>query len=693
MKFTPFVLAIQLLFNLQSFGKDSQIRLLARNCKDSVILRWAPTNSKNWDEMLKYGFRLERLELSGQDVASKANPIQLGPDSIRAMSLENWTKAFSPSHPYAWEAAQAFYGKQFNAQRPGNDAPNGGVQNEDIAIRLSRALLMADQDAATAKSLGLRWCDKAVPNKGRVKYRVICLHPAYNATAEVVVDFDEPIAPTPLAPSLEAESGFKRIKLRWKAGADAQKFSAFWLEKSLDFSNTWIPISQQPIPNAHTALISDTTKQYIYFTDSLIAENYKPIYYRIQGITPFAEKSHYSTVLIATGIDKNAPPQPIIKVVKDIGGKLQVRWDYPSLPPDFAEFRIGRSVSNLGPFTRVSRGVLADTSRSWTDSEVDTKNDNCYVVYAYDKSGLFSVSLPANGFLLDSIVPGKLDKPKGSIDSNGVVRLHWKAGVDEDIMGYRVFVMVDPKKGARMLTPMPIRDTTFIDTISLNTNARKAFYAVSAVDRGFNTSVRSDMLMLILPDTTRPLKPRINGFKVRGKVVDMQMIPSTSPDVKEYRLLRRDMGQDNWSAIHTWKRNQFKKEYRDTSVKAEAAYQYVLIAADSAGNISNMDKSLSVRVVPIESRDDVKNLRAGFNKGKKMVTLDWDKPNSPVDHYIVYRGKDGSLPLPLTKADGNLNHFEDIDYPGKGKYRYMLKVVYRDLGESSYSVAEEIDVN
>jgi fibronectin type 3 domain-containing protein len=206
-------------------------------------------------------------------------------------------------------------------------------------------------------------------------------------------------------------------------------------------------------------------------------------------------------------------------------------------------------------------------------------------------------------------------------------------------------------------------------------------------------SVQSDKLMLIMPDTIRPLKPRINGFKVRGNVVDLQLLPSTSPDVKEYRLLRRNMGQESWSPIHIWNRKEFKKDWRDTSVVAQASYQYMLIAADSAGNISDMDKSLSVRVVPIESRDDVKNLRAAFNKGKKMVTLDWDKPNSPVDHYIVYRGKDGQLPAVFSKADADATHFEDVTYPGNGKYMYLIKVIYKDLSESPYAVSKEIITN
>jgi len=687
MKLILLISSIGILFHTVLLGQNKPIRFSAKNYKDSVVLRWAPSNETEWNQFRTYGFRLECIDLGAAEPAKKVKPVQLVADSIRLSSWENWKKTFPQNHPFAWRAAEVLYGKQLVSNHLGNDAPVG-ISSQ----RFADVLLMADQDAAIASAMGLRWCDKT-KGKTKVVYRLISLNPARKDTTVTEIDFEKPPATTPIPPYLDSESGFKSVKLRWNAGSDSRQFSAFRIERSLDFSSSWNLVSPHPIPNVHHAYNADTSTHYIYYTDSLITENYKPIYYRIQGITPFAESSYYSAVVITMGQDKNAPPLAVIKEVKDIGGKLRVRWDYTSLPSDFAEFRIGRSVSNLGPFTRVSRGAIADTSRSWIDSEVDVKNDNCYVVYAYDKSGLFSVSLPANGFLLDSIVPAKVDKPKGSIDSNGIVRLHWKAGADEDIMGYRVFMMDDSKKGARMLTPMPVRDTSFVDTIPLNTGARKIFLSVAALDRGYNMSPQSDKLMLTMPDTIKPLKPRINGFKVRGRFVDMQLLPSTSPDVKEYKVLRRDIGQESWKTIVTWSKKEFKKDWRDTSVVAQASYQYVLIAADSAGNISSMDKVLAVRVIPVEFRDEVKNLRAKFVKSRKIVTLDWELPQSPVDHYIVYRGKDGNIPLPFTEADGNLIHFEDAEYPGKGKYRYMLKVVYKDLGESPYSVTEEIDVD
>jgi len=114
---------------------------------------------------------------------------------------------------------------------------------------------------------------------------------------------------------------------------------------------------------------------------------------------------------------------------------------------------------------------------------------------------------------------------------------------------------------------------------------------------------------------------------------------------------------------------------------------------DSAGNVSDMAPTVDVRVVPKVSKGEVKNVRVAFNKENKVVALDWDKPDAPVSHYEIYRGKDGRRPITLTTADGSVTHFEDVSYTGKGKYIYMVKAIYKDKGESPMSVAKEISID
>jgi fibronectin type 3 domain-containing protein len=135
-----------------------------------------------------------------------------------------------------------------------------------------------------------------------------------------------------------------------------------------------------------------------------------------------------------------------------------------------------------------------------------------------------------------------------------------------------------------------------------------------------------------------------------------------------------------------------RKEYRDNSVKGSEYYQYTLVAIDSAGNASDMAPTVDVRVIPNVSKEAVKNARALYNKEKKVIELTWDKPIAQVDYFVIYRGKDGKRPLSLTTAEGNALRFEDSSYTGKGKYVYMIKAMYKDLGESPYSVAKELVV-
>jgi hypothetical protein len=382
-----------------------------------------------------------------------------------------------------------------------------------------------------------------------------------------------------------------------------------------------------------------------------------------------------------------------MKDPKDIGGKMQVVWEYLDVPKDFKEFRIGKSNVINGPFELVDKVILPSSARTWVDNSFDALGENYYVVYAYDTTGNMSVSLPAYGFLLDSIAPGKPDRPTGSIDTNGVVRIHWKLGPDQDIMGYRVYFANAADHEYSIKTPKPLRDTAFVDTITLNTLTKKIYYKIAAVDRNYNHSIYSEVLMLMKPDILKPVEPLFAGYKVNEQEVILQLVPSSSKDVKEHRLMRRESGIEAWSEISKWQKPEVKKEYRDNSVKGAAYYQYTLVAVDSAGNVSNMAPTVDVRVVPKVSKAEVKNVRAAYNKENKVVALDWDKPEAAVSHYEIYRGKDGRRPITLTTADGNATHFEDVTYTGKGKYVYMVKAIYKDKGESPMSVAKEISID
>jgi hypothetical protein len=83
---------------------------------------------------------------------------------------------------------------------------------------------------------------------------------------------------------------------------------------------------------------------------------------------------------------------------------------------------------------------------------------------------------------------------------------------------------------------------------------------------------------------------------------------------------------------------------------------------------------------------------ASYLKDKRVIELKWTKPAGEVDYYILFRGKDGKRPVSLTTIDGTNPRFEDNSYTGKGKYVYMIKAVYKDKGESPFTVFNEVVV-
>ena len=121
-------------------------------------------------------------------------------------------------------------------------------------------------------------------------------------------------------------------------------------------------------------------------------------------------------------------------------------------------------------------------------------------------------------------------------------------------------------------------------------------------------------------------------------------------------------------------------------------YEYTLVAIDSAGNVSDYAPTVDVRVIPKQTKEQIMQPVATFLKDKRTIELKWAKPAGEVDYYAVFRGKDGKRPVSLTTTEGTAIRFEDTSYTGKGKYVYMIKAVYKDKGESPFTVFNQVVV-
>lgn len=683
-----FLLAVNIFAQTENESLDSikNITVLANIKSNEVIIRWAPPNYIAWSRGNDIGYKVIRFRVNF-DGKKPVEAQQVGNDTIKPLPLEAWKSKFPQNHQFAPIAAQALYGKQFRISEQNFDAANVRTLSLEQELRYSFALYAADMDADVADALGLRLVDKSIEKDEQYLYAIIPYDLSRMDTGFVFVDTRFPTE-IPKAPDLEKNEMENQIELRWSREEYQPEFTAYWIERSEDGKN-WKKLNQTPYLQA----TQDPTQQpdkYIYYTDTLIARNYLLYKYRLIGITPFAELSEPSNILEAMGRDRTSPEPAVITSIKDANGNIELEWKLENPPSDLKGFIIGRSGSIGGQYEPITSDLLSPSTRKFVDRNPDRIDENYYIVFAVDTASNVSASMPAYGFLIDSIAPAKPIGLTGTIDTLGIVTLRWPLGDDPDITGYRVYFANAENHEFSNLTPYPIQDTVFVDTISLNTLTKEIFYQIAAVDRNFNHSVRSDILKLVKPDIVPPVTPLISDYLVTDTAVVLNIIPSSSDDVAEHILFRKGEKQTDWSEVMAFKNNSnFSNKIVDKDVTGPNYYLYSLQAVDSSGNKSELSPIVGVKVKQNLTGFNIDNLTASFDTQKKVVVLNWQKPKSNFNYYVIYRKVNGGKFENYASLDSDKIAFTDNELIYQGEYQYGIKAVSGNA-ESTITISSPV---
>ncbi len=669
---TPWTLLVTALCSVLCTPLNAQrVTATALNLQDSIVVRWAPTTVQAWERFNTYGCRIERVDVAAVPVPA---PVRLSTDTLRPLSLERLKARFGTSHPYAPVVAQALYG---SAMRPNSgdlqamrDAAN------EATLRWSLCALYADIDPHIADALGYRWVDRSIAANGRYLYRVILLDPAGPDTALIAVDRRWGVVPITPGPAVHAEEGEGKIGIQWEREAVQGLFSAYWIERAQG-TGPWQRLNKTPF----VPMDNERAKAFLFnYTDTTIARDYLPYRYRVLGISAFGQVSLEAPVITAMGRDRTAPPSPEMKGVNDERGRLVVYWDQPAGAADLKGFHVEKTHQTGAAFVPLHAGLLPASTRHFTDTSRYLLSGNFYRVVAVDTAGNRSISMTGYGTLADSIAPAAPMGLTGSIDTSGVVTVRWPSGPEQDLLGYRVFFANAADHHFNNLSPEPMQDTVFRDTIPLRTLTKDIYYRVVAVDRSFNHSAMSTVLRLVKPDIVPPVAPVIERYQVNDSAVMIHFIPSSSPDVARHMLLRRKAGESEWREVIAWTVNDQRRTWTDRTVASATAYTYLMQAVDSAGNASARSVPLEVRLSGRNERPGVENVKALHLD--EVVQVAWSAPKGPVKYYVIYRSKDGSTAASIGSAKGTSNTFADNKVPGKGNYRYAVKAVYADGGSS-----------
>jgi len=670
--------------------RTANIEAIGKSYGDSIVVRWAPDKPAAWMLGNKHGYLVERGVIGVDTNFFKAEFQVLTPDTLRTWSLETMREYFGPDDQFAAITAQAVYGESFVPQS--NQLGTEGIFDlaKEQENRYSFSLFAADNAPMVANALGLRIADQNIKPEETYIYRIISMVPdsMYKVDTGYVVVTASEVEEIPQPPEVNATGLENAIELQWDARLHLQAFTGYYIERGNKRGRKWERVNSMPLILATPDEAYQEAYLYAY-TDS-VAENYEPVTYRIRGITPFGELSGPSNEVLTYGRDRTPPSPPVdINAVNESEESIAITWKKSMQESDFEGFYVQKATTPEGPFVFLNEEPLSPESKRYVD-KTNIHGENYYQVVAVDTAGNAAPSLVAYAVIVDSIPPAQPVALAGNIDTAGVVTLWWKTGEAPDLMGYRVYFANQEDHEFTNLTPYPIQDTVFLDTIVLRTLTEEIFYQVVAVDQRFNHSIPSEILKLKKPDIIPPVMPIFDELVVTDTAVYIAWTNSTSDDVIHNRLYRRAENAEAWKVVHEVDSSEMTVTFSDLDVEPKQVYYYTLEAFDDDGLSSGKCLPISARIYDDGVRADIQNFDVAYNKEGKSMDLSWLYEKSEAHYYVVYRSYNGSSFTVYTSVEGNKNNFSDTDLLGSGTYVYAIQAIHNDGGQSKLTDTIEI---
>jgi fibronectin type 3 domain-containing protein len=673
------------LLSSQAFAQE-RIQAIGKAHADSIVLRWAPNNPTAWQLLNNFGYQVERYTiLRNGKMLDQPEYIKLSSEALVPQPLAQW-ETLAEKDKYAAIAAQAIYGATFEMTESYSSSMvqvfNAAKEQEQ---RFSFALLSADLSAQVARHAALGLVDKNIRPNEKYLYRV------YSAAPASVLQVDTGLVylgvadtvPLPKPVRLGAEFGDGMALLKWNKSYYEDIYIAYQVERSVD-GKSFSPISELPITN--TEAPQGYKPEWMFKLDSL-PQNGTTYYYRVKGLTPFGEVGPPSDVISGKGYTplKYNPAITAAEVENNAGVKLS--WQFDKKAEELLEgFAILRASKANGTY-EILEGSVAPSRRSFTDTKAQTVN--YYKVVALSKAGEEVASFPYLAQLEDSIPPSAPTQLLGQIDSTGSVQLQWAASPEADVLGYRIYRSNFGSSEFTQLTRDPVEATRFTDKINVKTLTKNIYYKLVAVDYRQNPSLFSEVLALDRPDVLPPVSPAFSAAKSTKQGIALEWNRSSSKDVAQHLLYRREAGNSNWQLIAYF--TDTTRVYIDKALAADRFYEYTLLAKDQQGLESDPAQPVRAKRLKEIIKPAIKNVVSRLDAQQEFIVFQWSYQEVGVKEYVLYRAQ-GEEGVSLYRVfEENISQFADAGIKPGNTYRYQLKAIFTDGSESALS--EEIKIS
>lgn len=670
---------------------------IGKRYQDSIVLRWTPSLARIWQQSKRTGYRIDRAVLrdgtAGEYRVLTQSPILPWTEAQwEAYAAANPTIDFTTNAPLTMAALLS---------QPQNDNENAAINDpgqldtlrerrNQAEMTYSMALLAAERNRDAATGLGMRFVDRFVERGVSYRYRIALLGNTQPYTVEpAVIDLEAaPTKPNLEGLGLSIDNFDSSVLIKWTNATGHSTFDVYRSSDGVEFTK----LTQTPMLTLRSGGMTATNN----YLDTALT-NYTTYTYKIVGNNAFAEEEVLG-LITATPRDLTPPAMPTDVRAMHVGtNDVELSWTMTEpIASDLAGFMIARDTAVDGSFTNVLTSTpLTKDVRSFRDANVILGGTYYYQVLAVDTARNIMRSYPAYVAFADSVPTSAGTLVRGSMDTNGVVRIVVKHPSDRDFMGYRLLHANDSLHEFTVRRELfhedsvyDRADTIIVDTAEVRTLTKYVYYQVIALDYHFNESAISNTLAIPRPDVIPPVAPVISDYSVTDSAIILNIVPSSSRDVRNHIVMRRPLTASDpesvrWDSLGSLGRTD--SIYADRSSAVSRTYQYAVIARDSAGNASPRSNIVSIKRVDNMVRPTVSDLAAVYDSTSKTVELRWSyQPLEEPHSFVIYRATSSGLQMHALVKDATSRVYTDRRGAAQGNV-YAIKVVCPSGAESKLS--------
>lgn len=669
---------IVILLLLSAYGasaqKAAEIAVRA-NVKDNIIqLRWVVNTAMAWKQGNKYGVKVERYTVvRNGEILDVPEKVVLTPTPLKPQPLNNW-QSLATSNNYAAIIAQALYGEHFNM----TDQHGKGI-SQVIALaqeqeqRYLVSMYAADMCYPAAKMAGWGIEDNTAKKGERYLYRIISAVPEKTlaiTSGSVYVSLAD-VATLPKPQELTGVFGDHAVLLTWNYGLLSNVYNAYYLEKSDDGEN-FKRLSDIPLTNMNSH--NGKPVERMFYTDSL-RDNISSAYYRLVGVTSFSEEGPPSEPIQGKGTTRLTYVPHITRSVPDDKGVLTVDWEFDDRgDAQISHFELQRSDDAKGPFVPVRKNIAPGTRTVTYDS---LQASNYLVIAAVPQDGEPTLSFPVLVQPTDTIPPAPPEALIGVVDTLGVVRLSWKANTEKDIYGYRIYRAQTQGEEMIPLTDVAVLKNEYVDTINVRNLNTKVYYAVTALDKRYNQSDKSEVATLQKPELVPPSTPVIIDYKLTNRAIVLEWACGREENLGEVRLFRQERGQEQKLLVSF---TDFTKTiFKDSTIQADRYYSYSMVSVTGGGLKSAVSPVVTVQAPALSGEQDkITEFTGNFNRKSQQVELRWKQAVPDIRQLEIYRNENGQGFMLFKVLKGFELSLNDAQVKPGVSYEYMIRAVLQN---------------